>query len=186
MNIAAAAAADQWRTLVRLDPIDDIDNMSEEKRTVAICLETYDGKLRTYRGSATFDRYSDSASYRFFLSVWRVKDVKKANGDVVVEEMGDTVERFPLRLTTRFSWSTDANKVKGKETSGRWIKLSFDRDKEAQTPDSVKQIDLIVPKSKSSDKGKLLQLAVEAAKHTVEAHIASSKFEAELERQQRY
>ncbi|CAB9518031.1 hypothetical protein SEMRO_901_G217950.1 [Seminavis robusta] len=173
----AADNTNQWKTLVWLYPVDDFDNMSEEDRTVAICLETYDGKLRNYRGSATFDRFANSASYRFLLSVYRVQDVKQGDG-LVVEQLGDNVETFELRLTSRFTWTLEANKVKGSKTKGRWITLLFNRDEEARTPDGIKQIDLIVPKSKTSDNGKLLELAVKSAKLVVEATIATNEFEA--------
>ncbi|CAB9497128.1 hypothetical protein SEMRO_15_G010830.1 [Seminavis robusta] len=101
-----------WRTLVTLNPVADFDHMSEEERTVAICLETYDGKLRNYRGSVTFDRFANTASYHFLLSVYHVKDVKNPGGKTLEEELADTIDIIPLRLTSRFTWSTDAEKVK--------------------------------------------------------------------------
>ncbi|CAB9504282.1 hypothetical protein SEMRO_191_G082280.1 [Seminavis robusta] len=170
-----------WKTLVFLNPVDDFEKMSEEDRTVAICLETYDGKRRNYRGSATFDRFAGTASYRFLLSVRRVENIVQDYGQVterLSEHLSSSVERFELRLTKRFSWTTETHKVKGETTSGRWITLCFNRDAAAQTPDSIKQIDLIVPKSKTSDNGKLLALAVNSAKLVVEANIAIMEFEA--------
>ncbi|CAB9525186.1 unknown protein [Seminavis robusta] len=170
-------AACNWKPIVVLSAVNDFENMSDEDRTVAICLETYDGKLRNYRGTASFDRFDNTASYAFHLSVRKAKHAKHSVGSVA-EVLNDTVDQIEIRLTSRFTWEARAEKVKGTETKGRWITLCFNRDEDAQTPNSIKQIDLIIPKSKTSDNGKLLALAIKSAKHVVEAKIAEEEFQA--------
>ncbi|CAB9501628.1 unknown protein [Seminavis robusta] len=171
-----------YQTVVSLDPIEDIDNM-EEPRHVAIGFETYDGIIHDYRGAASFDRIPGTASYRYLI---RGVQVKRNNDGSLPEsvDLNDTIESMELRLTSRFEWYTKSQKIKGKETTGRIVRMRFLRSKDEEHPKAIRQIDLIIPRSENCDSGKLLVLAINQASALVDANIAESKLKEEQERQQ--
>ncbi|CAB9530789.1 hypothetical protein SEMRO_3044_G342700.1 [Seminavis robusta] len=172
-----------YNTIVALDPITDIESM-KESRHVAIGFETYDGTIRDYRGSATFDRFGVTASYRFLIHGVQVS--RKADGSMPDDdgEVKGSVETQELRLTSRFQWYTRSHKIKGKETFGRIIRMRFLRPEEEEHPHALRQIDVIVPMSDTEDKGKLLELAIQQATCLVDANIAEGKLHQERARQE--
>ncbi|CAB9505322.1 unknown protein [Seminavis robusta] len=171
-----------YETIVAIEPIHDQDRM-EGTRHAAIGFETFDGKIRDYRGSVFFDRFKGTSSYRFFIRGFQVE--RKEDGSLPDDdgEVGNPIESMELRLTARYEWCTKFKKIRGTASSGRIIRLLFLRPEEEQTADSIRQIDVIVPRTASHDKGKLLELAVEQAAAIVDAGIAERKFKEEAERQ---
>ncbi|CAB9528853.1 unknown protein [Seminavis robusta] len=156
-----------------------------ETRHVAIGFETYDGTIRDYRGSATFDRHTTAIAYRFVIRGVQVK--RNADGTLPndVTTLEGPIQDEELRLTSRFEWFTKFQKIKGNKSSGRIIRMRFLRSTEEEHPQAIRQIDIIVPKLGNNDKGKLLEFAVVEAAALVDANIARRKFEEEKERQLR-
>ncbi|CAB9516399.1 expressed unknown protein [Seminavis robusta] len=172
-----------YKTIVELKPIDDIQNMGET-RHIAIGFVTCDSIIRDYRGSATFDQIPGTPSFRFFIRGVRTE----RNDDGTMKDDDDSmnggvIETMELRLTSRFEWYTKSQKIKGNETSGRIIRVKFLRSEEEQHANSIAQIDVIVPKSKNEDKGKLLELAMQYAASLVDANIAHLKLKEEEAKQ---
>ncbi|CAB9522584.1 hypothetical protein SEMRO_1320_G262400.1 [Seminavis robusta] len=157
-----------------------------ETRHVAIGFETYDGTIRDYRGAASFDRFPGTPSYRFLIQGVKVE----RNGDGTLPNDADILqgvsESMELRLTSRFEGYVKSHKIKGKETSGRIIRMRFLRSEDEQHADAIRQIDVIVSKSSTQDKGKLLELAVDQASALVLANIAERKLKEEEAKQLAY
>lgn len=85
-----------------------------------------------------------------------------------------------LRLTNRAPWVTAVTKLLGATSRARMVEVDFAfADGEASERDLVR-LEIVVPKTSNSDKGKILKLSLDWAKAEVDAKILKQKLSTAL------
>ena len=149
--------------MLRIEPVDELDDMESETRHPVVCWRTGDMKDRRMKCTRVdFDRLLEPPQkFRVVASGIETHEGRETDKPLVHE----------LKLTMRKAWTTSITKFRGTKSRVRVVAIDFAFDDDRSDNDIIR-IEILVPKTSDIDKGKKLKLAVDWAKHVVDAGIA--------------
>ncbi|CAB9505421.1 hypothetical protein SEMRO_230_G093380.1 [Seminavis robusta] len=111
--------------------------------------------------SLEFQRWGNSMKYRFKAS-GHLTDGGKPIG---------TPSIWEVNLTSRATWSTELNKMKGTNSSVRVVGINFVYPEGEKRDNDIVRVEALIPVTSDVDKGKVLKKCVDWGKTVVDGNI---------------
>lgn len=146
-------------------PVPELDNMGEKpSRHPVLGWRTLAGKDYQMKCRIIlFQRLEGTVKFRFVVTG------EEQHKDSTVEgEISHT-----LQLTTRKNWFTHVSKKKGTTSSVRMVEVAFGFDESEANGfgNDIVRVEILVPKTRTYDKGSTLKIAMDWAKALVDARL---------------
>ncbi|CAB9513797.1 hypothetical protein SEMRO_613_G175630.1 [Seminavis robusta] len=164
----------EWVTVLTVYPVTNLDDMeaSDEKHPVILWRMVSGGEWEVKATEILFQRFHGSSKFRFMVKGFlRVDDT-----------INQHQEHFPVGLTKRVRWmDPKCTTLRGTKSKSRLVEVVFSYDEESNPQaNDVVRVEVIVPKTSDSDKGKPLHKALNWARSLVQTQLDLEDFKSSV------